>query len=103
MASHESRQGHEQQMHGMNPQSDQDDHDMHDHDMAGMPGMSGHDMHGGHAHHVAQFRRLFWIMLALAIPTVAFDEMFAHLLGYHLPAAGWVAWISPILGTIIYV
>ena len=96
---HQPHSDHNHEMHG----HDMADHDMHDHDMAGMPGMSGHDMHGGHAHHVAQFRRLFWIMLALAIPTVAFDEMFAHLLGYHLPAAGWVAWISPILGTIIYV
>ena len=93
---HQPHSDHNHEMHG----HDMADHDMHDHDMAGMPGMSGHDMHGGHAHHVAQFRRLFWIMLALAIPTVAFDEMFAHLLGYHLPAAGWVAWISPILGTI---
>jgi len=28
--------------------------------------------------------------------------MFAHLLGYHLPDAGWVWWVSPILGTVIY-
>jgi P-type Cu2+ transporter len=25
--------------------------------------------HGGHGDHVAQFRRMFWTMLALAIPT----------------------------------
>ncbi len=25
------------------------------------------------------------------------------LLGYHLPDAGWVAWISPLLGTVMYV
>jgi Cu2+-exporting ATPase len=28
--------------------------------------------------------------------------MFAHLLGYHLIDAGWVWWVSPILGTVIY-
>ena len=27
--------------------------------------------HAGHGDHVAQFRRLFWIMLVLAVPTVA--------------------------------
>ncbi|WP_442935351.1 heavy metal translocating P-type ATPase [Nesterenkonia sp. PF2B19] len=41
-------------------------------------------------------------MLALAIPVVGFNEMFAHLVGYHLPEAEWVWWVSPILGTIVY-
>ncbi|WP_239582373.1 heavy metal translocating P-type ATPase [Gordonia rubripertincta] len=58
--------------------------------------------HGGHADHVGRFRRLFWIMAVLAIPTVAFNEMFAHLIGYSLPHHGWVMWISPVLGTVIY-
>ena len=71
------------------------------HEMSGHE-MDDHVMHGGHAHHVAQFRRLFWIMLVLAIPTVGFDEMFAHLIGYHLPAAAWVGWVSPVLGTVIF-
>ncbi|MCW3159486.1 heavy metal translocating P-type ATPase [Micropruina sonneratiae] len=62
----------------------------------------GHMGHGGHGDHVTQFRRLFWIMLALAVPVVIFDAMFAHLLGYHLPGAGWVRWVSPVLGTIVY-
>ncbi|GAB3844854.1 heavy metal translocating P-type ATPase [Nesterenkonia populi] len=51
---------------------------------------------------MGQFRRLFWIMLVLAVPVVGFNEMFAHLLGYPLPEAGWVWWISPVLGTVIY-
>ncbi|WP_425466007.1 heavy metal translocating P-type ATPase [Nesterenkonia populi] len=41
-------------------------------------------------------------MLVLAVPVVGFNEMFAHLLGYPLPEAGWVWWISPVLGTVIY-
>jgi Cu2+-exporting ATPase len=41
-------------------------------------------------------------MLALAVPVVGFNEMFAHLLGYHLPDAEWVWWVSPVLGTVIY-
>lgn len=41
-------------------------------------------------------------MLVLGIPVVAFNPMFADLLGYQLPDATWVWWVSPILGTIIY-
>ncbi len=49
------------------------------------------------------FRRLFWIMLALAIPTVLLNGMFADLLGYSLPDIPGVEWVSPVLGTVIYV
>nr|WP_271396213.1 heavy metal translocating P-type ATPase [Neomicrococcus lactis] len=66
-------------------------------------GHMGHSGHGGHAGHVAIFRRLFWIMLVLAIPTVALSASFAHILGYSLPDAEWTHWVSPILGTIMYV
>jgi len=65
---------------------------------------SGHDDagHGGHGDHVGQFRRLFWITLVLAVPVVAFNDMFAHLIGYDLPEARWVWWVSPALGTVVY-
>ena len=55
------------------------------------------------AHHAALFRRLFWIMVVLAIPTVLLDPMFAHLLGYSLPAIAWLSWAAPALGTVLYV
>nr|WP_241992347.1 heavy metal translocating P-type ATPase [Cryobacterium lactosi] len=58
--------------------------------------------HAGHGDHVGQFRRLFWVMLVLAVPVVAFSGMFAMLLGYDLPDAAWTAWISPVLGTVMY-
>src|SRR5690625_2535746 len=90
------------------------EHDHHEH-VSGGHGHegehhAGHEMHGGHAghghgdhgDHVGQFRRLFWIMLVLGIPVVAFNPMFAHLLGYQLPDAAWVWWVSPILGTVMY-
>ena len=89
-------------------------HEHHGHDSGGhgQEGQhhAGHEAHGGHAghghgdhgDHVGQFRRLFWIMLVLGIPVVAFNPMFADLLGYQLPDATWVWWVSPILGTIIY-
>ncbi|MHA7620553.1 heavy metal translocating P-type ATPase [Cellulosimicrobium cellulans] len=74
------------------------------HEGHGTAGHDGHDMagHGGHGDHVGQFRRLFWIMLVLAVPTVALNAMFAMLLGYDLPDAAWVPWVSPVLGTVIY-
>ncbi|RDV44744.1 cadmium-translocating P-type ATPase [Leifsonia sp. ku-ls] len=73
------------------------------HDMAGHNGLGGMGGHAGHGDHVGQFRRLFWIMLIIAIPVVGFSPMFAMILGYPLPDAAWVAWISPVLGTVMYV
>nr|WP_259559690.1 heavy metal translocating P-type ATPase [Brachybacterium sillae] len=64
--------------------------------------MSGHGGHAGHGDHVGMFRRLFWIMLVLAIPTVLLNGMFADLLGYALPDAAWVPWVSPVMGTVMY-
>ncbi|PWF27737.1 heavy metal translocating P-type ATPase [Ancrocorticia populi] len=63
---------------------------------------SGHD-HSGHMDHVAMFQRLFWIMVVLAIPVIGFNAMFASLIGYSLPDAAWVDWVSPILGTVMFV
>ncbi|WP_241972648.1 heavy metal translocating P-type ATPase [Cryobacterium cryoconiti] len=59
--------------------------------------------HGGHGDHVARFRRLFWVMLALTVPVVAFSHMFAMLLGYSLPDLPGIQWLSPVLGTVMYV
>lgn len=89
-ASHETAMGH-------------GGHEHHEH-ASGGHGQEGqhHAGHGDHGDHVGQFRRLFWIMLVLGIPVVAFNPMFADLLGYQLPDATWVWWVSPILGTIIY-
>ncbi|UTT59952.1 heavy metal translocating P-type ATPase [Cellulosimicrobium cellulans] len=80
------------------------DHATHDHPGHEAPVHGGHAPagHGGHGDHVGQFRRLFWIMLVLAVPTVALNAMFAMLLGYDLPDAAWVPWVSPVLGTVIY-
>ena len=62
----------------------------------------GHGGHGGHGDHVAQFRRLFWTMLVLAIPTVALSGMFAMILGYTVPDFPASQWVSPVLGTVMY-
>ncbi|CAH0194892.1 heavy metal translocating P-type ATPase [Microbacterium sp. Bi128] len=80
-------------------------HDHHEHTTAATPahgGHSAHGDHGGHADHVARFRRLFWIMLVFAVPVAGFSAMFADLIGYALPDAAWVRWVSPVLGTVMY-
>ena len=72
----------------------------------GHAGHSGHMGHAGHGDQVAQFRRLFWIMLVIAVPVVAFSPMFGNLVGYEVPETGILGalrWLSPILGTVMYV
>lgn len=93
----EGQSGHHGHGHGGHGQEDQHHagHEAHG-------GHAGHG-HGDHGDHVGQFRRLFWIMLVIGIPVVAFNPMFAQLLGYQLPDASWVWWVSPLLGTIMYV
>lgn len=61
---------------------------------------SKHAGHAGHSGHTARFRRLFWIMLVLAIPVVAASPMFGMLLGYEVPE--WARWLAPALGTVMY-
>ncbi|MCK6210319.1 heavy metal translocating P-type ATPase [Georgenia sp. EYE_87] len=79
-------------------------HDAH----AGHGGHAGHvgdDAHGGHAghgDHVGMFRRLFWINLILAVPTVLLSGMFADLLGYSLPEIPGLEYVAPVLGTVIF-
>jgi Cu2+-exporting ATPase len=65
-------------------------------------GHGGDGGHSGHADHVAAFRRLFWTMLVLAVPTVAMSGMFAMILGYTLPDVPGARWVSPVLGTVMY-
>lgn len=60
-----------------------------------------HAGHAGHGDHVGQFRRLFWIMLVVAVPVIAASPMFAMILGYDVPS--WAQWIAPVLGTVMYV
>lgn len=91
------------------PHAAHGEHADHPHESAHgqQPERDGHMGHGGGhaghgANHVAQFRRLFWIMAALAIPVVGLNEMFAQLVGYSLPDLGWIRWVSPLLGTVMY-
>ena len=82
---------------------------------AGRDGHAGHDGHhdsaaeahaghgnAGHGDHAAQFRDRFWLSLVLAVPVVLFNHMFAELLGYMPPSFPGSTWISPVLGTVVY-
>jgi P-type Cu2+ transporter len=85
------------------------DHTQH-HAHEGHDAAEGHGSHqghcgggrGGHADHVAQYRRMFWIMLVLAVPTVALSPMFAMILGYDVPDLPGAQWVSPVLGTVMF-
>lgn len=87
------------------PEKDHPDATEHDATMTHHPAKQheDHSGHGGHGDHVARFRKLFWIMLVFAVPVIWFSPMFAMLLGYSLPDAAWAPWISPVLGTVMYV
>ena len=62
----------------------------------------GHGDQAHHTDHAAQFRDRFWISLVLALPVVLFSEMFAHTLGYRSPTSPGPRWISPVLGTVMF-
>ncbi len=49
------------------------------------------------------YRRLFFVMLALGVPVVLLSGMFASIVGYSLPDVVLIGWVSPVLGTIMYV
>jgi P-type Cu2+ transporter len=74
--------------------------------MAGTDEHTGHHdsgmSHAGHGDHVAQFRKLFWLNLIIAIPVVAFSSMFAMLIGYDIPDFAGAQWVAPLLGTVMY-
>lgn len=104
--SHHDMCGHDMSGMAMSPH-DMDGHGKNGHDMSPhnpMPGMAmSHGGHAGHGDHVARFRRLFWIMLALAVPVAACSPMFAAMLGYRLPDVPGLVWVSPALGVVMYV
>ncbi|MGC4898564.1 heavy metal translocating P-type ATPase [Micromonospora echinospora] len=73
---------------------------------------SGHDTghhggghgggHGAHAgHDPEQFRRRFWLSLALTVPIVVTSHMVMDWFGYSLGFPG-VSWVGPVLGTVVF-
>ncbi len=64
----------------------------HDHDGA----------HHDHGDHAAMFRDRFWLSFLLTIPVVAWAPMIQEWFGYTAPAVPGSAWLSPVLGTVIF-
>ena len=60
----------------------------------------GHDRHAGHT--VAMFRNRFWIALILTIPVLIYSDLLQDLLGYRAPAFPGSAFLTPVLGSVIY-
>ncbi|MFG3680321.1 heavy metal translocating P-type ATPase [Micromonospora chalcea] len=58
--------------------------------------------HGAHAgHDPEQFRRRFWLSLALTVPIVVTSHMVMDWFGYSLDFPG-VSWVGPVLGTAVF-
>ncbi|AXO34959.1 heavy metal translocating P-type ATPase [Micromonospora sp. B006] len=58
--------------------------------------------HGAHAgHDPEQFRRRFWLSLALTVPIVVTSHMVMDWFGYSLGFPG-VRWVGPVLGTVVF-
>jgi P-type Cu2+ transporter len=77
--------------HAEHQEVSQDDHGAH----------GGHDEHAGHS--VAMFRDRFWLSLALTIPVIFFSEMIQEWFGYTAPEFPGSGWLSPVLGTVVFV
>ncbi|WP_262285565.1 heavy metal translocating P-type ATPase [Micromonospora sp. MA102] len=71
------------------------DHDTH----GGHNTHAGHDKHAGHD--PEQFRRKFWLSLALTVPIVLTSHMVMDWLGYSIDLPG-VRWVGPVLGTVVF-
>ena len=64
---------------------------------------AGHGARNKHAGHDPEaFRRQFWIVLALTIPTVIWSHEVQMWLGYRAPAFSGSEWIPAVLGTIVF-
>ncbi|MGC5309892.1 heavy metal translocating P-type ATPase [Micromonospora zamorensis] len=71
----------------------------HDHAGHGSGGHGGHDKHAGHD--PEQFRRKFWLSLALTVPIVATSHMVMDWFGYTLDFPA-MSWVGPVLGSVVF-
>lgn len=57
----------------------------------------------GHAgHSEAMFRRPFWIALVLTLPVLLYSDLLQSTLHYQAPAFASSAWLSPLLGSVLF-
>lgn len=83
--------------HGAGSHASRDAHDAH-----GKSGErhAGHDQHAGHSPKI--FRDKFWLSLILTIPVVIWAAHIQMIFGYVAPEFPGSAWISPVLGTFVF-
>lgn len=82
-------------------------HEHRHHDESGAPG--GHGPHAGHGgahdkhagHDPEQFRRKFWLSLALTVPIVLASHMVMDWFGYRIDVPG-IRWVGPVLGSVVF-
>ena len=79
---------------------------LHGHEHAMQEDTSGHPPHGehGHDHHrmmIKDFKKRFWISLALSIPVIVLSPMVQHILGFSLDVP-YGQFIAFVLSSIIY-
>jgi Cu2+-exporting ATPase len=78
---HSGHEGHEMQ--------DDQPHEMHEEHAMHGGGHAGHKGHAGHhAHMVADFRRRFWISLAITVPILLLSPLIQDFLGFSLRFPG---------------
>nr|WP_074311714.1 heavy metal translocating P-type ATPase [Micromonospora cremea] len=82
------------------PSEDAGGHDSHHHAAHhGHAGHGGHDKHAGHD--PEQFRRKFWLSLALTLPIVVTSHMVMNWFGYTLDFPG-MSLVGPVLGSVVF-
>ncbi|PKV75127.1 copper-translocating P-type ATPase [Pontibacter ramchanderi] len=79
---------------------------LHGHEHAMHEDTTGHPPHGehGHDHHrmmIEDFRKRFWVSLALSLPVVILSPMVQHILGFELDVP-YSMYIAFVLSSIIY-
>jgi len=67
---------------------------------SGGHGIGSHDQHAGHS--PKMFRDKFWLSLILTVPVVIWAAHIQMIFGYTAPEFPGSAWISPVLGTAIF-
>jgi Cu2+-exporting ATPase len=91
--------------HSTHTHAEPEAHDHAGHDHAGHD-HAGHDQHAGHGDHShhdpAQFRRKFWLSLALTIPTLVFSHGLQEILGLDGPRFPGSEYIPAVFALVIF-
>lgn len=92
-----SQDGHHDHHHHAPPRADGDGHDR---GRKAAEGQEGHDQHAGH--NPEMFRDKFWLSLILSVPVVFWAAHIQMIFRYEAPALPGSTWISPVLGTAVF-